>query len=66
MIAERVIKAREETWEEETEDGQPLKRTLGIHFLGGATLDSRGELPDQEVLHRHGRAVDREPGPHMT
>jgi formate dehydrogenase major subunit len=40
MIADRVIKAREETWEEETEDGEPLKRTLGIHFLGGATLDS--------------------------
>jgi formate dehydrogenase major subunit len=40
MIAERVVKAREATWEEETEDGQPLKRTLGIHFLGGATLDS--------------------------
>jgi formate dehydrogenase major subunit len=40
MIAERVIRAREETWEEETEDGEPLKRTLGIHFLGGATLDS--------------------------
>jgi formate dehydrogenase major subunit len=40
MIAERVIKAREETWEEDTEDGEPLKRTLGIHFLGGATLDS--------------------------
>ncbi|MBV9681041.1 MAG: dehydrogenase [Solirubrobacterales bacterium] len=40
MIADRVIKAREETWEEETEEGEPLKRTLGIHFLGGATLDS--------------------------
>jgi len=40
MIAERLIKAREETWEEETDDGEPLKRTLGIHFLGGATLDS--------------------------
>jgi formate dehydrogenase major subunit len=40
MIAERVIRARAETWEEETEDGEPLKRTLGIHFLGGATLDS--------------------------
>jgi formate dehydrogenase major subunit len=40
MIAERVIRTRGETWEEETEDGQPLKRTLGIHFLGGATLDS--------------------------
>ena len=22
------------------EDGEPLKRTLGMHFLGGATLDS--------------------------
>ena len=40
MIADRVIRARQDTWEEETEDGQPLKRTLGIHFLGGATLDS--------------------------
>jgi formate dehydrogenase major subunit len=40
MIADRLIEARGETWEEETEDGQPLKRTLGIHFLGGATLDS--------------------------
>ncbi len=40
MIAERILATREETWEEENEDGQPLKRTLGIHFLGGATLDT--------------------------
>jgi formate dehydrogenase major subunit len=40
MIADRMIRAREETWEEANEDGQPLKRTLGIHFLGGATLDN--------------------------
>jgi formate dehydrogenase major subunit len=40
MIADRVIAARDETWEAETDDGQPLKRTLGIHLLGGATLDS--------------------------
>jgi formate dehydrogenase major subunit len=40
MIAERLIKARRETWEDETDDGEPLKRTLGIHFLGGATLDT--------------------------
>jgi formate dehydrogenase major subunit len=40
MIAERIIRTRRETWEEETDNGQPLKRTLGIHFLGGATLDS--------------------------
>jgi formate dehydrogenase major subunit len=40
MIAERVIATREQTWEEETDKGEPLKRTLGMHFLGGATLDS--------------------------
>jgi formate dehydrogenase major subunit len=40
MIAERLIRARAETWEDETEDGKPLKRTLGVHFLGGATLDT--------------------------
>jgi formate dehydrogenase major subunit len=40
MIADRLIKTRHDTWEEETDDGLPLKRTLGIHFLGGATLDS--------------------------
>jgi formate dehydrogenase major subunit len=40
MIAERVIKTREETWEHETDDGEPLHRTLGLHFLGGATLDT--------------------------
>ncbi len=40
MVAERIIRTRHETWEEETRDGKPLKRTLGIHFLGGATLDT--------------------------
>jgi formate dehydrogenase major subunit len=40
MIAERILRTRDETWEEATDDGRPLKRTLGIHFLGGATLDS--------------------------
>jgi formate dehydrogenase major subunit len=40
MIADRVIEARAQTWEEKTEDDHPLKRTLGIAFLGGATLDS--------------------------
>jgi formate dehydrogenase major subunit len=40
MIAERMLRTREETWESETEEGKPLNRTLGMHFLGGATLDS--------------------------
>jgi len=40
MIAERIIRTRADTWQERNEDGEPLKRTLGMHFLGGATLDS--------------------------
>jgi formate dehydrogenase major subunit len=40
MIADRVVRTRAETWQEETEDGKPLHRTLGFAFLGGATLDS--------------------------
>jgi len=40
MIAERFIKSRRESWEQEDDEGRPLHRTLGIHFLGGATLDS--------------------------
>src|SRR5207302_7895004 len=40
MIAERIIRAREETWEDADDDGRPLHRTLGVNFLGGATLDS--------------------------
>jgi formate dehydrogenase major subunit len=40
MIAERFIAARAATWEHETADGRPLRRTRGIAWLGGATLDS--------------------------
>ncbi|UWZ33766.1 dehydrogenase [Dactylosporangium roseum] len=40
MIADRVLKAREETWQDRDEDGRPLNRTLGIASLGGATLDN--------------------------
>jgi formate dehydrogenase major subunit len=40
MIADRVIAARNDTWEDENENGQPLHRTRGIALLGGATLDT--------------------------
>jgi formate dehydrogenase major subunit len=40
MIAERLVKTRAETWEEEDSEGRPLRRTLGLAVLGGATLDS--------------------------
>ena len=40
MIADRVIKARADTWQDVDEQGRPLRRTLGIASLGGATLDN--------------------------
>jgi formate dehydrogenase major subunit len=40
MVAERVRRAREATWEDRDPDGRPLRRTLGIAHLGGATLDN--------------------------
>jgi formate dehydrogenase major subunit len=40
MIAERVKRARDETWEDSTPGGEPLRRTMGIAHLGGATLDN--------------------------
>ncbi len=38
MIADRVIKARADGWQE-TWQGKRVRRTLGIASLGGATLD---------------------------
>jgi formate dehydrogenase major subunit len=40
MVAERVKRTRDETWQDENENGHPLHRTLGVAHLGGATLDN--------------------------
>ncbi|PWU43608.1 dehydrogenase [Micromonospora globispora] len=40
MIADRVLAARDETWEDVDDAGRPLHRTMGIASLGGATLDN--------------------------
>ncbi len=40
MVAERVRKTRDENWQDTNKDGHPLRRTLGIAHLGGATLDN--------------------------
>ena len=40
MIADRVIKARSEGWQDQDAEGHPLNRTLAIASLGGATLDN--------------------------
>jgi formate dehydrogenase major subunit len=40
MVAERVKRARDEHWEDRDDDGNPLRRTLSMAHLGGATLDN--------------------------
>ena len=40
MIADRVVQARNDTWQEINEHGQRVRRTLGVAALGGATLDN--------------------------
>jgi formate dehydrogenase major subunit len=40
MIADRVLETRARTWQDADENGQPLRRTMGIAHLGGATLDN--------------------------
>ena len=40
MVADRVADTRERTWQDEDEQGHPLRRTMGFASLGGATLDN--------------------------
>jgi formate dehydrogenase major subunit len=40
MIADRVIKARRDGWQDRDEQSRQLRRTLGFAHLGGATLDN--------------------------
>ena len=40
MIADRFLEARRKHWEDEDEQGNPLRRTMGIASLGGATIDN--------------------------
>jgi formate dehydrogenase major subunit len=40
MIAERIVAAREDGWQDEDQQGWHVNRTLGFAHLGGATLDN--------------------------
>jgi formate dehydrogenase major subunit len=40
MIADRVIQARENGWQDTNHEGHRVDRTLGFAHLGGATLDN--------------------------
>jgi formate dehydrogenase major subunit len=40
MVAQRLKKARDSDWQHDDENGNPLRRTMSIAHLGGATLDN--------------------------
>ena len=40
MVADRIQRTRERTWQEKLDGGAGVQRTLGIAHLGGATLDN--------------------------
>jgi formate dehydrogenase major subunit len=40
MIAQRFVESRRAGWQDHDEKGRPLRRTMGIASLGGATLDN--------------------------
>ena len=50
MVAQRVKKTRDATWEEQNAQGTPLRRTLGIAHLGGATLDNEENYLIKKLL----------------
>ncbi len=50
MIVDRIIRTRDETWQEETPEGNPAKRTMGIANLGGATLDNEENYLIKKLL----------------
>jgi formate dehydrogenase major subunit len=50
MIADRILQTRDETWEHETPDGKPARRTMGIANLGGATLDNEENYLMKKLL----------------
>ena len=40
MVADRFVESRRNTWQDIDKKGNPLRRTMGIASLGGATLDN--------------------------
>jgi formate dehydrogenase major subunit len=40
MVVDRMLDARERGWQERDDEGNRLRRTMGLASLGGATLDN--------------------------
>jgi formate dehydrogenase major subunit len=54
MIAERLKKARDETYEETDEQGRKLSRSMAVASIGGATIDNEENYLITKLLHSMG------------
>jgi formate dehydrogenase major subunit len=50
MIADRIIAARRDTWEDKDEEGRTLRRSMGVANLGGATLDNEENYTIKKLM----------------
>ena len=56
MIAERVKRKRDETWEEKNEEGKRLSRSMAVASVGGATIDNEENYLITKLFHSMGFA----------
>ncbi len=54
MIAERLKKARDETFEETNAEGKKLSRSMAVASIGGATIDNEENYLITKLLHSMG------------
>jgi formate dehydrogenase major subunit len=54
MIADRVKRTRDETFEETNEEGKKLNRSLAVASVGGATIDNEENYLITKLLHTLG------------
>ena len=54
MVADRMIESRRNHWQDTDEHGRPLRRTLGVAALGGATLDNEENYLIKKLFSAYG------------
>jgi formate dehydrogenase major subunit len=54
MIADRVKKTREETWEDRDAEGKKLNRSMAVSSIGGATIDNEENYLITKLFHSLG------------
>ena len=54
MIADRVKKTRDESWEETDEEGRKLSRSMAVASVGGATIDNEENYLITKLFHSMG------------